>query len=159
MKTELYIISIAFQLSGALLLMIFSLSTKRERVVKKFINKNIIIQNYDETLHYDKSELKETFKIAYLNKCSFLFIALGYLIGVMGEMDNCNILDVMIKIVILTGVLMIFAYFIVYQIIKHAKKVNTILTKEEMTKYSIVPNIEMATEKDIDDLLNNIFRT
>lgn len=152
MSAWLYIFSISLQISGALLLMKYSLSAHRKQVIKRFINKNIIIKDFDERINYNKEELKETFKIARLNQFSFAYIALGYLINIFGDIDNSYLLDILISIVILTILLMLFAYFIVFIMIKHSKEINRDLTEEEMLEYKIHPNLTSVSKKDIDDL-------
>lgn len=155
MKVLLYIISISLQISGALLLMLFSLSTNRKKVIKNFINKDIITKDSDERIDYNKEELKETFKTAYLNKFSFGFIALGYLIGVIGEIDYSYKLVIILGIIIFTLIFMILAYLIVHFIMKYSKEVNKELTEEEMIAYNIDPTITMVTQNDIDELFKD----
>ena len=45
MYTIIYILSISFQLAGALLLMIFALSTKREKIIQQFAGKGLIYRD------------------------------------------------------------------------------------------------------------------
>ena len=155
MRILLYILSISFQVSGALLLMKYSLSSNREKVIKRFINKNMITKDYDGNIIYDKKELKETFKIAYLNKLSFLYITLGYLMNVFGKTDDSQLLFVIIGIVFFTLLFMILAYFSVYLIIKFSKNVNDVLTEKEMVKYKIDPNISTITKKEMNDIFKD----
>lgn len=152
MSIWLYILSISLQVSGALLLMKYSLSTHRKQVIKRFINKNIIIKDFDGKINYDKDELKETFKISYLNKFSFAFIALGYLINIFGDIDNSYLPAIFIGIIIFTMLFMLLAYFIVFIIIKYSKKVNRNLTEEEMLEYKIYPNLSSTSKNDIDEM-------
>lgn len=53
MSKWLYIISISFQTSRALLLMIYSLSAKRVKVIKKFINKNNVYKDFYGSIIYN----------------------------------------------------------------------------------------------------------
>ena len=83
------------QVSGALIITIFTLSTKREKVIAKFINKNLINQDGNtKELEYNKKEFVNTFKNIYLNRFSFCYIALGYMIGVFGKIKNDNKYDI-----------------------------------------------------------------
>ena len=81
MSALAYIFSISLQIAGALLLLIYSISTKRESVIRRFVGKGLLARQ-GERLDYDEKAYKEEFCRAYLNKFSFGFIAFGYLLGV-----------------------------------------------------------------------------
>ncbi len=152
--TLVYIISISLQVSGALLLMLSSLSTKRVNVIKKFISKNTITKEGPK-IFYDEDEFKETFRTSYLNIFSFGFIAFGYLIGVFGEIDCCNRWGIILGIILFTAIFMSLSYLIVNAIIKRSKKVNTELSVEELEKNNIEPNDDFATNEDIDKIFTD----
>lgn len=154
MKVIFYIISVSLQISGALLLMLFSLSTNRKKVIDRFINKNIV-SRHGEKINYNKGELKSAFKNAYLSKFSFGFIALGYLVGVFGNIDNCSYLTVIIGIVALTLIFMGLAYLMTFLIVKYSHEVNKKMTNDELKKYNIEPTQEFATNEDIDKLFSD----
>lgn len=154
MKVLIYILSISFQVSGALLLLKYSLSTRREQVNKRFVDKNIITKD-GEKINYSEEGLRETFRTAYLNKISFGFIALGYLINIFGDLEGAFLPHVFIVIIFLTALLMTIAYFIVFLKIKYSKKINKPLTEDELLEYGIEPNFSAITEEDIDNIFND----
>ena len=142
METIIYIISISLQLAGALLLMIFVLSTKREKVIQRFAGNGIIARdNNTNEILYNEKAFKDSFKNAYLNKCSFAFIALGYFMGVFGAI-NYNTALVGILIVLCTGLIMGATYLIVNQIVSHSKVINKKITNEELSLAGVEPDIE-----------------
>ena len=142
METIFYIISISLQLAGALLLMIFVLSTKREKVIQRFAGNGIIARdNNTNEILYNEKAFKDSFKNAYLNKCSFAFIALGYFMGVFGAI-NYNKALVGILIVLCTGLIMGATYLIVNQIVSHSKVINKKITNEELSLAGVEPDIE-----------------
>lgn len=155
MNIFLYIISIALQVSGALLLMIFSISTKREKIIKKFINKDIVTEE-GNSISYNKEELKETFRVAYLNRFSFGYIAFGYLISVFGETNNNKWL-LILYITLSTIIFMSLAYLIVFLIMKKSSKVNKELTLVEMQKINVPSTMNFITNEDIDKLFDDEF--
>ena len=84
-NTLVYIGAISLQVTGALLLLLFSVSTKRVDVIRKFGDGGII--TYDEEtkeLNYKEEAFKEAYRTSYLNKISFFYIGVGYLLGVFG---------------------------------------------------------------------------
>ena len=71
-NTLVYIGAISLQVTGALLLLLFSVSTKRVDVIRKFGDGGII--TYDEEtkeLNYKEEAFKEAYRTSYLNKISF----------------------------------------------------------------------------------------
>ena len=60
--------------------------------VKNFANTKGCIQIQCTEIKYDKRRLKEIFKLAYINKISFLYIVGGYISGVFSKIrDNIYI--------------------------------------------------------------------
>ena len=85
----IYIIAISLQISGAVQLSLSFVSTKRDNVIRNFIGKGIISRdNNTKTVYYDKKAYKQVFKSAYLNKFSFIYIFLGYLLGIWGTIEK-----------------------------------------------------------------------
>ena len=77
----IYIFAISFQVSGTLQLLISFVSTKRDDIIRRFIGKGLLFRdNNTKKIEYDKSAYKYEYKTAYLNKCSFIYIFIGYLI-------------------------------------------------------------------------------
>ena len=85
----IYILAISLQVSGALLLLIKSISIKRKDLIIRFKGNGIIFKdnNIDE-ISYDKEAFQKLFENTLINRWSFGFIFSGYLIGVFGSIDN-----------------------------------------------------------------------
>ncbi len=151
----IYIIAISFQLSGALLLVFYSISTKRKNVIKRFAGKCLIYRdNNTNEITYDKDALKIAFRDAWLNKIAFALIALGYFFGVFGEIDEKNKNLIALVIGLLTVMIMILSYFIVTCIIKYSSNINKELSNGELSELGIEPDIESLSNKEIDDIIN-----
>lgn len=153
----LYIIAISFQLSGALLLVIYSTSTKRASVIKRFAGNSFISRDGNtKEISYDKDELIKSFKDAWLNKIAFLLIASGYIFGIFGEIGEINKILISIFIIISTVLVMAISYFVVNCIIKYSAEVNKELTNDELNELGIEPNMESLSDKEIDDIWNEV---
>lgn len=151
----IYVLSIAFQIAGAVLLLFLSLPTNRGKVINRFRNADMIFRDGNtKNLTYDKDEFKNIFKQSYLAIFSFLYIIAGYILGIFGNMEDCNKWIILIYIIVATIILIGLAYFIVTQIIKHSKSINKEITNEELEKLGLEPNIEDIPNKDIDEILN-----
>lgn len=155
MELLLYILAISFQLAGALLILFFSTSTKRDDIIRRFIVKGFIIKQGD-TIDYDKSALLEEYKSAYLSRLAFLYISVGYILGIWGEISNySNKFIVFLLIIISTAVIMAISYFGISKFVKKRKKVNVDITISELEKQNIHPTLEYATNSDMDQLFEN----
>lgn len=150
MSSVIYIVAISFQLAGALLLLLYSISAKRENVIRRFASKCLIYRdNNTNEIQYDKEALKSSFRDAWLNKLSFGLIALGYLIGIFGEIGQTDKLLIFPYVVILTELIMFASYFMVICIIKYSSKVNKELSNDELNTLGIKPDIENCNNEEL----------
>ena len=137
--------------------MIFALSTKRKKVIQRFAGNGIIARDNDTNeILYNEKAFKDSFKDAYLNKCSFAFIALGYFTGVFGAI-NYNKALVGVLIVLVTALIMGATYLIVNQIISHSKVINKRITNEELELAGVEPDIEDISSDEIDKIANQVY--
>ena len=57
-----YILAISFQISGAVMLLLYSASTKRDDVIKRFMErKNVSQDEKTKSIEYDENAYKEEF--------------------------------------------------------------------------------------------------
>ena len=156
-EVYIYILSISFQLAGALLLVVFAISTKRQATIKRFAGKGIIARDGNsKELSYNENEFKETFRIGYVNKCAFMYIAIGYFGGVFGNIDGKNKIVIGLLVLLCTAFLMGIAYVIIEQILKKSKKVNQKITNEELEKAGIKPDMESISNAELEKLLDSV---
>lgn len=156
----IYILAISLQVSGALLLVIFSASTKRDEIIKRFVGKKLMYREGDDgKLNYDEQAYKEEFKVALLNKLSFVYIALGYLLGVWGENGKTSKVLTTILVILSTIIIMFLSIiFIDLHLIK-SKNIAREITNEDLKRLNIEPTVQFASENEIDDLCNKVFGT
>ena len=149
----IYVLSIALQVAGALLLMKNVLSTKRDNVIRRFSGHNVIEKdNNTNEISYNADVFIDTYRQAYLSKAAFLYIAMGYLLGVFGTTEGCSKLLLVIGIVLLTAFFMVIAYKVVEMILKRSKDVNTAITNEDLERLKIKPTMTNISNADIDAL-------
>lgn len=85
LEVIIYMVSLAFQLSAGILLLIGNTSTKKKSVVQKYceahrpisVNASGSLNNYEE--------LRSIAKVAWINKFAFIYLIIGYLINIFGE--------------------------------------------------------------------------
>ena len=146
----LYILSVSLQVAGALLLMLNVLSTKREKVIRRFVGKGLLCRdNNTNAISYDQNALKAVFQEAYLSKFAFAYIIMGYLFGVFGTIASEYRNIIATAIVAATALLILLSYLVVYLILKFSKKVNREISNEELISLGIEPDIENISNEEI----------
>ncbi len=149
----IYILSIAFQVAGALLLMINSLSTKREKVIKRFASSKIIFRhNNTGEISYNEEALRDEYRNAYLNKLAFSYIAVGYIIGVFGEIGDGSRVCIALLIIGIASVIIGASYLSIWFVLKYNKEINREITNEELNSLGIEPDLEDIPNHLIDAL-------
>lgn len=155
LEVFIYAVAISFQISGALLLLFYNISTSRKHIVKEFAQKSIIIREENEIL-YNKEALKKCFKNAWINKIAFILIILGYILGVFGEIEEVNKILVVVLILMITSIVILISHLIVSFLIKILPSVNKELTDDEINEIGGEVDIETMSSKDVEDILNKL---
>lgn len=155
MENFIYILSISFQVAGALLLMFFSISTKRESILNDFFGKGLSTRedNSDE-VKYNHKVFIDYYIRAYLSKFSFLYIAIGYALGVFGSITNMKKIFIVFSIFVCTAILMWFAYFLARKIVLKSKTATQTVTYTELEKLGLNVDTEIISTETIESLFN-----
>lgn len=154
LKEILYCLAISLQLSGAILIIYNSgKNLDRDNLIKNFLKNSFTTKTQKENsgikkdvLIYNHEAFLDFIQLQYKNFISFIYIFVGYILGILGEIHN-KILGVMIIIGCTLGVIYITSKCIKTKI-KKIKKIDS----EELEKLNIDPNMETATEEEIDSL-------
>ena len=123
-----YIISVAFQIVGAIALLLncFGFSREKQLFKKEYFGDGLLAFHEDKPL--DKSRSIDVLKGIWKSRLSLVFIILGYIIGVFGNIDNSNklltvlfiVLATVLFLVLLQAIAWLFA-FISYKIVYEGK--------------------------------------
>ena len=82
----IYLVSIALQVSGALILILFCWGDTERRVLNIIFPANASVhREEDDTVVINKEKLYRAHKELLLNKIAFIFICVGYLLSLFGE--------------------------------------------------------------------------
>lgn len=104
----LYIVSMSFQIAGAIILLWSSLQKKiEEQICRIYFEKetgSIVDENGMITL--DKEKVKDIAKSIILNRCAFVNLILGYAANFFVEETTVHNLDTVIGIIALTFIIM-----------------------------------------------------
>lgn len=148
----IYCLAIAFQLAGALVLLVYGVSTKRTDILSSFSDNNFISLDGDTKELNDLSiPLKSKFKQAFLNKSAFICLAIGYLLGVFGNIDETERFSSLLIIIVFTILIIIGIHIIVRISLKQTKVTNPVKINE-LEQVGIKPNVESVSNEDIKKL-------
>lgn len=148
-----YIISIALQVAGALMLIIFSLSTKRKDIIKSFVNSHIIVRDGNtKELSYNHEVFIDSVISAYYSKVSVGYIAAGYIVGIFGDRGDVNRWIVAGITVLITVVLILCTRFTIEKLVKIYRIAP--ISNEEIESIGAEPDMESMSDEMIDEALS-----
>lgn len=135
---NLYEISISLQLSGAVLLLLWSFS-KMSKNVLNMCFPGIVFASRRENgdVYIDRDIIRSKVKTILLNVCAFCYITVGYLLPIFSESNTENQMYTFVSVVVLSVVFIVSAHFISKLVsIVWIRKDRT-LTDDEITEYNI----------------------
>ena len=81
-----YILSLALQVAGAIMLIIKYWGRTQERIIEEYFpGSNIIGRDEENNVRLEKRKVQKCAQIIYHNRMAFIFIAIGYGLSVFGE--------------------------------------------------------------------------
>lgn len=113
-----YIISVAFQIVGAIALLLncFGFSREKQLFKKEYFGDGLLA--FHENKPLDKNKSIEVLKGIWKSRLSLVFIILGYIIGVFGSIGNAEKLFVVLFIILATVLLLlifqVFAWLLAF---------------------------------------------
>jgi len=150
----IYVCSISFQLSGALLLLIFFVSAKRKKVLQRFAGTGIIVKDRNTNkILYNEDSLRKCFRDTYINKCAFIYIALGYFLSVFGVNCRNSLFLVGTVIILFASLIMFLTVIIISQIVARSRSINRELSDDDLLGADVAPDMEVIFTKDIDEIM------
>ena len=123
----IYLLSLALQVSGALILILFCLNNTERRVLNTIYSATSTIHREDDnTVIISKEKLRKAYKEVLLNRIGFIFIAAGYLLSLFGTNDGiCHWTGFAIALVasvVLIGIGVAVAHVIAYVCNRHDRR-------------------------------------
>ena len=148
-----FILSASLQAAGALVLMVsFWNNIYHETLKVIFPSILIAYRDNDNNVVIKKRELYKASKHIYLNRCAFVYLALGYILGVLGNNDTFGWCTIMLLLTIM-GLLILFSLLISSLHAKRAAKEDKRISYEELNSIlgrEVPTNI---TTKELEELL------
>lgn len=108
METWVYMISIAFQLSGAILLIIKYWCSSAKNQLTRIQNKRTHDEGGGVLILGDSLPSNQEFiEELWLSRIAFLYIAVGYIVGIWGNVESTNKYFATLMIIIMSCLLVI----------------------------------------------------
>ena len=89
-----------------------------------------------------KKTYKEEFKVACLNKISFGYIAVGYILNIWGDYGNVCKIAVAVAIILFSAAIVFVTYCFVFLWLKCSKKINRKLEDDDLKRLGLKPDME-----------------
>lgn len=152
-ENNLALLSIALQLSGAILLMVKFWGKRKAEILQQYFNSSESICRDDgEEVVLHKEKLQKIFKEIYLTRFSFVYIVIGYISSIceLSISKCCAVL----AILSISSILILFAYSISILIcrIKYSKDIN--IPYDEAVEKGNAPQI--MSSKEVEDLVDSL---
>ena len=144
------IISISFQLAGALILLLWSFKAiEKETVIERYFVKGTHIErDEDGNGHINKKHLQNISKDALLNVFAFINLIIGYGVTFWESENYCRCCAILFTI-ILTTCILVFEYLLSLLIACVRFRHDIVLTSKEIEEKDVMTNI---TNSEIDEL-------
>ena len=88
---EIYILSISFQVSGGLILLLWSFGRTKEKVLQLYFpGSNIVERDENNKVCLDKKKLRKKAVDIYMNRFAFICLIIGYGLSLFGDISDYN---------------------------------------------------------------------
>lgn len=149
-----YVFSYVFQLSGALLLLLWSLKGIRKNAIDLYFPSSSIVERDDDNIcRLLKEILQKNAKTVILSVFSFVDLIVGYLIAILSEKQYGNCKTFLLVSIFTLGVVGI-EYLLAVIIAKKRYPQDVFVSYEELEKRGIAT---MATETEVNEMLDTVW--
>ena len=108
MEVIAYILSLAFQVAGAVLLIIKYWGKTRERIIEDYFpGSNVAERDENNNITLEKHKVQACAQNIYDNRMAFVFIAIGYILSVFGAIDDICRVCILAYVIVTTIVIII----------------------------------------------------
>lgn len=128
-----FLISVALQVSGALILILFCWGNTERRILNTIYPANSnICREEDNTVIISREKLIRAYKNVLLNRTAFILIGLGYLLSLFGSNDGMCAWKGLVIVVIASVVIVGVSVFTIHIIAKIRNRKDKIYQYEEL---------------------------
>lgn len=150
----LFVGMLAFQLSGALVLLLNCIKGGKDAVIKScFPGTNVVERDENNNCKIEKEKLQKSAHNIYLNIIAFADLVIGYILAVFSPEANAQISIILVEVIALTCGLLIIEYYLSRFCARKIYAKDMVIPFEDLDGVDTV-----ATKKEIDDMFNDMFK-
>lgn len=150
----LFVVMLAFQLSGALILLLNSVNGRKETIIKNcFPGSNVVERDKNNNCKIEKEKLQKSAHNTYLNMIAFVDLVVGYILAVFSPTSTTEICLVLRKVIVLTCILLGAEYFLSLFCAKNIYANDMVIPFENLDGVDTVITLE-----EIDAILNDEYK-
>lgn len=90
LKNVWYILAISFQLAGALLLICHYMRNTEKQIKGSYFSQDAIVKTENGKVKLRKEKVRTKAEEIYINRIAFTYIAIGYFLGIFGDIEDRN---------------------------------------------------------------------
>lgn len=132
----IYVLAISLQVSGAIILLFRFWGNIKDKVLLEYCDtKNDLgHKEKDGTFYLDHNDLKDVAKKIYMNRISFIYIILGYAMGIWGQVSTDKKMLIMIFVGMITFVCILVGNLFSHILPKFKYRKNEKMNANEVEK-------------------------
>lgn len=128
-----YILSLSFQVAGAVLLIIKYWGKTKDRIVDEYFpGSNIIERDEEDNIKLEKEKVQVCARNIYDNRMAFVFIAIGYILSIFGSMNSISKIYILILVILFTVIIIVIEKKISMEISKRYYIEDIIMSYDEV---------------------------
>lgn len=123
-----YTLSLAFQVAGAVLLIIKYFGRTKERIIDEYFpGSNYVKYDENENVTLEKNKVQECVQRIYSNRMAFVFIVIGYILSIFGIVPEKNKGCILVFVIVGTIIIILLGKGI-------SVKISKLLYKEDIIR-------------------------
>ena len=128
--------SVSFQLSGALLLLLYGVTTKRDDIIRSLYSAIAYTEKDGNTNEINDVSIpyREKYRNSYLNKIAFLPLSIGYGLSIFGSVEKDEQSYAFILMVMLTIIVIILIKLLVENFFLHLPGLSKTIKNEDLER-------------------------
>lgn len=148
-----FLISIALQVSGALILILFCWGNTERRILNTIFPANANIhREEDNTVIISREKLIKAHENVLLNRTAFILIGLGYLLNLFGSNEGVCAWEGLIIVIIASIVIVALGVFAIHVIAKMCHRKDRVYQYEELCSKLDSDVVTNMIESELDEM-------
>lgn len=147
-------ISVSFQLAGALVLLLYNVSTKRDDIIRSMYNAMAYTERNGNTQEINdlSIQFREKYRNAYLNKAAFFLLTVGYVLSLFGAIGKDEQCSAFFLVIVLTTLFVWLTKFLVEKYCLQQPDASTPVRNADLERLGIEPHSESLSDIEVNDI-------